>query len=74
MKTTRQTLNETGCRPDRAFCLGGLTRDSAAAFSTREHHPADWDGDCRDDTNRYAPGELDEKFGSDGWEEVDMPE
>jgi hypothetical protein len=36
------------------------------------YHPIDWDGDCRDDDNRFSIGDLDEKFGS-GWEEVDMP-
>jgi len=37
------------------------------------HHPAAWDGDCRDDNNRFAPDELDKKYGPHGWEEVDMP-
>ena len=37
------------------------------------YHPADWDGDCREDANRFAMGELDEKYGWDGWEEVDIP-
>lgn len=37
------------------------------------YHPADWDGDCRDNSARFAIDELDEKFGPDGWEEVDMP-
>ena len=36
-------------------------------------HPLNWNGDCRDDTNRFAPDELDEKHGSFGWESVDMP-
>lgn len=35
------------------------------------YHPATWDGDCRDDANRYALGELDEKHGAFGWLEVD---
>ena len=39
-----------------------------------EHfHPVEWDGDCRDDNNRYTTDELDEKYGSDGWVEVPMP-
>lgn len=38
------------------------------------YHPAEWDGDCRDDKNRFTGFELDEKYGTDGWEEVDMPE
>ncbi|HTE40292.1 MAG TPA: hypothetical protein VK629_05665 [Steroidobacteraceae bacterium] len=37
------------------------------------YHPADWDGDCRDDANRFAPFELDARFGEDQWEEVPMP-
>ena len=36
-------------------------------------HPADWDGDCRDDRHRFegGPEELNALFG-EGWEEVDM--
>lgn len=34
-------------------------------------HPVNWDGDCRDDANRFAPDQLDEKYDGD-WEEVDM--
>lgn len=36
------------------------------------YHPADWNGDCRDDANRYAMDELDEKHGSDGWDDIPM--
>lgn len=36
-------------------------------------HPASWDGDCRDDNNRLTADELDDKYGSLGWEEVPMP-
>jgi hypothetical protein len=36
------------------------------------YHPINWDGDCRDDANRFAPDELDEKYGSE-WGEVSMP-
>lgn len=35
------------------------------------YHPLGFGGDCRDDSNRFAPDELDEKYGSFGWEEVD---
>jgi hypothetical protein len=38
------------------------------------YHPINWDGDCRDDTNRFAGDELDEKYTMDGWEEVPMLE
>lgn len=38
------------------------------------YHPADWDGDCRDDANRLNPDDLDQKYGLSGWEEVDMPD
>ena len=32
-----------------------------------EHlHPADFAGDCRDDTNRFLPQALDRQFGDDG--------
>ena len=34
------------------------------------YHPAGFDGDCRDNANRFAGGELDERFGPDNWEEV----
>lgn len=37
------------------------------------YHPAQWDGDCRDDNNRFALDELDAKHGPHDWEEVDMP-
>jgi len=37
------------------------------------YHPADWDGDCRDDANRFHAVQLDEIFGVFGWEEVPMP-
>jgi len=37
-------------------------------------HPARFDGDCRNDANRFAAGELDEKFGSDGWTVISMAE
>lgn len=37
-------------------------------------HPVTWDGDCRDDANRYAADELDEKHGPLGWDEVEMGE
>lgn len=37
------------------------------------YHPLEWDGDCRDDANRFAADELDEKHGPFGWEEVPMP-
>ncbi|HEY6766622.1 MAG TPA: hypothetical protein VI386_17825 [Candidatus Sulfotelmatobacter sp.] len=36
-------------------------------------HPILWDGDCRDDNNRFTNQELDDKYGADGWEEVPMP-
>lgn len=36
-------------------------------------HPTQWDGDCREDENRFAADELDEKHGVNGWEEVPMP-
>ncbi|WP_200338661.1 hypothetical protein [Rhodovibrio sodomensis] len=36
-------------------------------------HPADWNGDCRDDNNRFWPDQLDARHGAHGWEEIDMP-
>lgn len=36
-------------------------------------HPLDWDGDCRDDANRFAIDALDDMHGPLGWQEVDMP-
>ena len=35
-------------------------------------HPATWDGDCRDDTNRFNVEDLDALHGMSGWEEIDM--
>lgn len=37
------------------------------------YHPADWNGDCRDDNNRFWPDQLDARHGEHGWEEIDMP-
>jgi hypothetical protein len=38
------------------------------------YHPAQWNGDCRDDSARFFPELLDEHYsGPEGWEEVDMP-
>jgi hypothetical protein len=37
------------------------------------YHPANWDGDCRDDANRFAADQLDAKYGAYGeWEEVEL--
>ena len=36
-------------------------------------HPINWNGDCRDDANRFTYDELDAKYGEDNWQEVDMP-
>ncbi len=30
-------------------------------------HPVEFTGDCRDDANRFASGQLDETYGDDGW-------
>lgn len=41
-----------------------------------EHlHPASWDGDCRDDNNRFTYDELDKQYGEqdEGWECVPTP-
>lgn len=37
------------------------------------YHPINWDGDCRDDANRFTADALDEKYGSEGWSEVMSP-
>ena len=36
-------------------------------------HPAGWNGDCREDANRFAPDQLDAKHGPNGWVETEMP-
>lgn len=36
------------------------------------YHSAEWNGDCREDAARLDPNDLDEKYGIDGWEEIDM--
>ncbi len=36
-------------------------------------HPKVWDGDCRDDRNRFTLSDLEILYGSD-WEEVPMPD
>ena len=35
-------------------------------------HPFGFSGDCRDDKNRFTHAELDEKYGSGGWEEYEQ--
>ncbi len=37
-------------------------------------HPAEWNGDCREDANRFTNQQLDDKYGQDGWQEVPMPD
>jgi hypothetical protein len=39
------------------------------------YHPAEWNGDCREDSNRFTATDLEEKHGKadEGWEEVPMP-
>lgn len=36
------------------------------------NHPIAWDGDCRDDANRFTDAQLDEKHGADKWLQLDM--
>lgn len=36
-------------------------------------HSAEWNGDCREDENRFFIDQIDEKHGEDGWDEVPMP-
>jgi hypothetical protein len=37
-------------------------------------HSALWNGDCRQDSARFNPEDLDAKHGVDGWGEIDMDE
>jgi hypothetical protein len=37
-------------------------------------HNVVWHGDCRQDDARFDCEALDEKFGRDGWEEVEQDE
>lgn len=36
------------------------------------YHRKDFNGDCREDSERIYADELDTRFGMFGWEEVDM--
>lgn len=36
-------------------------------------HSLAWNGDCRDDANRFACDEIDDALGSFNWEAVEMP-
>ncbi len=36
-------------------------------------HPLEWNGDCRDDVNRFTEEQLEEKHGQN-WEPVPMPD
>lgn len=35
--------------------------------SCDQYHPVGWDGDCRDDANRFTGGQLDKLYGPYGW-------
>lgn len=37
------------------------------------HHSVKWDGDCRDNANRFTCEQLDAYHGPHGWIEVPMP-
>lgn len=37
------------------------------------YHPIGWNGDCRDDDNRFTANDLDEKYGENEWEDLLMP-
>jgi len=36
-------------------------------------HSLHWNGDCRDDANRFASDELDDALGSFNWDAAEMP-
>lgn len=36
-------------------------------------HSVQWNGDCRQDSARFFPEDLDAAFGPLGWNEVDQP-
>lgn len=40
------------------------------------YHRAAWNGDCREDAERFTLDQIEERFGSEGvgWVEVSMPE
>ncbi len=38
------------------------------------HHPWKWNGDCRDDANRFTYESLDVLHGPNGWDERSMDE
>jgi len=50
------------CRPGRTFYECGICS---------AYHPAEWNGDCRQDDARFFADELDARFGGD-WDEIDM--
>lgn len=35
-------------------------------------HPLKWDGDCRDDNNRFTADELDTRYGENKWTELQI--
>lgn len=35
-------------------------------------HPWDWNGDCRDNANRFSDDDLDQKYGPDGYDLATM--
>jgi len=37
-------------------------------------HPWDWDGDCRENSNRFTNDELDRRYKADGYELASMDE
>ena len=37
------------------------------------YHPEGFDGDCRDDSLRFSPDDLDSTYGQHGWLEIADP-
>jgi len=56
--------------------LDGTTRFNVPTYYEcgicENWHPADWNGDCRDDAHRFDPDELDARHGPNGWQAIDM--
>ena len=70
---TQQWITQTG---KRAYCGSKIKIPEFYNCGICGHwHPIAWNGDCRDDDNRFTTHAIEANHGNegDGWREVEMP-
>jgi hypothetical protein len=58
--------------PDNRNVDRRVSPSSSSAAVAVGLHPKNFCGECRDNDNRFAPDQLDAKYGADGWEEIPL--